>query len=75
MCSSVPQAIRFKKPGQAQQKNSEAISKTKTQLAGTIGTIAALGTAIYAGPVQKSMEFQTAMAKVGTIADTNIVPL
>lgn len=60
---------------QAQQKNNEAISKTKTQLAGTIGTIAAVGAAIYAGPVQKSMEFQTAMAKVGTIADANIVPL
>lgn len=66
---------RLAKIGQAQQKNSEAISKTKTQLAGTIGTIAALGTAIYAGPVQKSVEFQTAMAKVGTIADTNVVPL
>lgn len=66
---------RLAKIGQAQQKNSEAISKTKTQLAGTIGTITALGAAIYAGPVQKSMEFQTAMAKVGTIADTNIVPL
>lgn len=66
---------RLAKIGQAQQKNSEAISKTKTQLAGTIGTIAALGTAIYAGPVQKSIEFQTAMAKVGTIADTNLVPL
>lgn len=66
---------RLAKIGQAQQKNSEAISKTKTQLAGTIGTIDALGTAIYAGPVQKSMEFQTAMAKVGTIADTNVVPL
>lgn len=66
---------RLAKIGQAQQKNSEAISKTKTQLAGTIGTITALGAAIYAGPVQKSMEFQTAMAKVGTIADTNVVPL
>lgn len=66
---------RLAKIGQAQQKNSEAISKTKTQLVGTIGTIAALGTAIYAGPVQKSMEFQTAMAKVGTIADANVVPL
>ena len=56
-------------------KNGEAISKAKGQFAGTIGTIAALGAAIYAGPVQKSMEFQTAMAKVGTIADENIVPL
>lgn len=56
-------------------KNGEALSKAKGQFAGTIGTIAALGAAIYAGPVQKSMEFQTAMAKVGTIADTNTVPL
>ena len=60
---------------QAQQKNNEAISKTKTQLAGTLGTFAAVGAAIYAGPVQKSIEFQTAMAKVGTIADQNVVPL
>lgn len=60
---------------QAQQKNNEAISKTKTQLAGTPGTFAAVGAAIYAGPVQKSIEFQTAMAKVGTIADQNVVPL
>ena len=56
-------------------KNGEALSKAKGQFAGTIGTIAALGAAIYAGPVQKSMEFQTAMAKVGTIADTNTVHL
>lgn len=60
---------------QAQQKNNEAISKTETQLAGTLGTFAAVGAAIYAGPVQKSIEFQTAMAKVGTIADQNVVPL
>lgn len=60
---------------QAQQKNNEAISKTKTQLAGTLGTFAAVGAAIYAGPVQKSIKFQTAMAKVGTIADQNVVPL
>lgn len=66
---------RLAKIGQAQEKNREAISKTKTQLAGTIGTITALGAAIYAGPVQKSIEFQTAMAKVGTIADANVVPL
>lgn len=66
---------RLAQIGQAQQKNSEAIAKTKTQLAGTIGTITALGAAIYAGPVQKSIEFETAMAKVGTIADANIVPL
>lgn len=60
---------------QAQQKNAEAISKTKTQLAGTLGVITAVGAAIYAGPVQKSIEFENAMAKVGTIADENKVPL
>ena len=60
---------------QAQQRNNEAIAQTKSQLTGTLGAFAAVGAAIYAGPVQKSMEFQTAMAKVGTIADQNVVPL
>ena len=60
---------------QAQQKNNEAIAQTKSQLTGTLGAFAAVGAAIYAGPVQKSMEFQTSMAKVGTIADQNVVPL
>lgn len=60
---------------QAQQRNNEAISQTKTQLMGTLGAFSAVGAAIYAGPVQKSIEFQTAMAKVGTIADQNVVPL
>ena len=59
----------------AQQKNAAAISKTKAQLAGTIGTITAVGAAIYAGPVQQSIKFQTSMAKVGTIADATAVPL
>ena len=60
---------------EAQQKNNEAIAQTKSQLTGTLGAFAAVGAAIYAGPVQKSMEFQTSMAKVGTIADQNVVPL
>ena len=60
---------------EAQQKNNEAIAQTKSQLTGTLGAFAAVGAAIYAGPVQKSMEFQTSMAKVGTIADKNVVPL
>lgn len=58
-----------------QKKNAEAISKTKTQLAGTIGVITAVGAAIYAGPVQKSIQFEKSMAKVGTIADATVVPL
>jgi len=59
----------------AQQKNNAAISATKAQLVGTVGAITAVGAAIYAGPVQKSVEFQSSMAKVGTIADATKVPL
>lgn len=58
-----------------QAANKQAISQTKTQLVGLIGTVTAIGAAIYAGPVKNAQEFQQSMAKVGTIADTNIVPL
>lgn len=53
----------------AQEKNAAAISKTKGQLAGTIGVIGAIGTAIYAGPVKSSMEFESAMAEVVKVVD------
>lgn len=53
----------------------ENISATKTQLLRTIGTIGAVATALYAGPVQAAQKYETAMAKVGTIADTQAVPL
>lgn len=66
---------KFAHLADAQQKNAAAISQTKAQLAGTIGTITAVGAAIYAGPVQQSMKFQSSMAKVGTIADAQKVPL
>lgn len=58
-----------------QAANKQAISQTKAQLGGLIGTVAAVGTAIYAGPVKNAQEFQTAMAKVSTIADTSVVPM
>ena len=58
-----------------QAANKQAISQAKAQLGGLIGTVTALGTAIYAGPVKNAQEFQTAMAKVGTIADTDLVPM
>lgn len=54
---------------QAQQKNNEAISKTKTQLAGTLGTFAAVGAAIYAGPVKKAAEFEAQMSSVQSISN------
>lgn len=53
------------------QKNNEAISQTKTKLAGTIGTIAALGAALYAGPVQKAAEFEAQMSSVKAIIATS----
>lgn len=63
----------------AQQKNNEAISQTKAQLGGVIGTAAALGAAIYAGPVKKAQEFQAQMSSVkaiaGSVADTDLPEL
>lgn len=58
-----------------QAANKQAISQTKAQLGGLIGMVTAIGAAIYAGPVKNAQEFQQSMAKVGTIADTNVVPL
>lgn len=58
-----------------QAANKQAISQTKTQLVGLVGTVTAIGAAIYAGPVKGAQELQTAMAKVATIADTSSVPL
>ena len=51
------------------EKNAAAISKTKTQLTGTVGTVVALGTALYAGPVKSSMEFESKMADVVKVVD------
>lgn len=51
----------------AQQKNNQAISQTKAQLGGVIGTAAALGAALYAGPINKTKEFQAQMSSVKSI--------
>ena len=58
-----------------QAKIKENIAATKTQLLGTIGAIRAVTAAIYAGPVQAAQEYETAIAKVSTIADANAVPI
>lgn len=58
-----------------QQQVEQSISKTKGQLVGTIGAISAVAAAVYAGPVQAAQKYETAIAKVGTIADTQAVPL
>lgn len=52
-------------------QNTEKIAQTKSQLTGTIGTIAAIGTAIYAGPVKKAAEFQEQMSGVKAISGAN----
>lgn len=58
-----------------QAKIKENIAATKTQLLGTIRAIRAVTAAIYAGPVQAAQEYETAIAKVSTIADANAVPI
>lgn len=50
------------------QQNNEAISQTKAQLGGVIGTAAALGAALYAGPVKKAAEFEAQMSTVQAIS-------
>lgn len=57
---------------QAQQKNNEAIAQTKSRLTGTIGAFAAVGAAIYAGPVKSSMAFEKQMSNVGTLLDGDV---
>lgn len=58
-----------------QAKIKENIAATKTQLIGTIGAYGAVAAAVYAGPVKAAQEYETAVAKVSTIADANIVPI
>lgn len=57
---------------QAQQRNNEAIAQTKSQLTGTLGAFAAVGAAIYAGPVKSSMAFEKQMSNVGTLLDGDV---
>lgn len=65
----------LQKINEKQQQVQQSISKTKGQLLGTIGAIGTIATAVYAGPVQAAQKYETAIAKVGTIADTQEVPL
>ncbi len=60
--------------GELQGKNAEAISKTKRQLGGTIAVATAVGAAIVAGPVNKSVQFNKELASVGTLLDGDIKP-
>ena len=72
---------RYERLEQAQKKvqeisekqaaNKQAISQTKAQLGGLIGTVAAVGTAFYAGPVKKAAEFQEQMSTVKAISNAS----
>lgn len=66
---------RLKNLNQQQEKIKQNISATKTQILGTVGAYTAVAAAIYAGPVQAAQKYETALAKVNTIADTTQVPL
>ena len=58
-----------------QQEIQQSIGQTKTQLAGTIGVISGVAAAVYAGPIKSAQEYETALAKVSTIADSAKVPM
>ena len=66
---------RLQKLNEEQQKVKESIGQTKAQLAGTLGVIGGVAAAVYAGPVKAAMDYETALAKVGTIADGTKVPM
>lgn len=54
-----------------QEANKAAISQTKAQLGGLIGTVTAVGAAVYAGPVRKAAEFQEQMSGVQAISNAS----
>ena len=66
---------RLQRLNEEQQKVKESIGQTKAQLAGTLGVIGGVAAAVYAGPVKDAMDYETALAKVGTIADGTKVPM
>lgn len=66
---------RLQRLNEEQQKVKESIGQTKAQLAGTLGVIGGAAAAVYAGPVKAAMDYETALAKVGTIADGTKVPM
>lgn len=59
---------KVQKITEKQEANREAISQTKTQLLGLVGTVTAVGAAIYNGPVKKAAEFQEQMSTVQAIS-------
>jgi chromosome segregation ATPase len=52
----------------AQEANRKAISKTKTELAKTVGVVAGLGAAVYQGAIKPAAEFESQMSAVQAIS-------
>lgn len=55
-----------------QAATKQAISQTKGQLVGLVGTVTAIGAAIYAGPVKNAMKWQQQMRNVATLLDGDV---
>lgn len=66
---------RLQRLNEEQQKVKKSIGQTKAQLAGTLGVIGGVAAAVYVRPVKAAMDYETALAKVGTIADGTKVPM
>lgn len=65
----------LQKLNEKQEKIKSSIGQTKAQIAGTMGVIGGVATAIYVGPVRAAQKYETALAKVSTIADSTKVPM
>ncbi len=65
----------LQKLNEKQEKIKSSIGQTKTQIAGTMGVIGGVAAAIYVGPVRAAQKYETALAKVSTIADSAKVPM
>lgn len=63
------------KINEKQQEVKKSITGTKLELTATVGAIGYIAKKIYNGPVQAAQAYETAIAKVATIADMQVVPL
>lgn len=58
-----------------QQQVKKSITGTKLELAATVTAIGFVAKKFYDGPIQAAQEYETAIAKMSTIADSNVVPI
>jgi len=53
----------------AQEESAQAIAEAREELLTTLGVMAALGAAWYAGPIKSAMAFESQMAEVAKVVD------